>query len=187
VPRPKGLPKTGGRQKGVANKRTREIAARAATCGLTPLEYMLSVLRDSSVEPERRDRMAVAAAPYIHARLAAVEAKVATFGQVDVNITREQLAEQARREIDEAFREWQPKEYEGHSTRPLLDKPVMEQRSASAQDGDHRQPVAEADRPALPAPREFAAPGSFEAVPGVARLPVPRYRRPRPVGSGWAG
>ena len=64
MPRPKGLPKTGGRQKGAANKRTREIADRAATdAGLLPLDYMLSVVRDPAVEPERRDRMAVAAAP----------------------------------------------------------------------------------------------------------------------------
>jgi hypothetical protein len=42
---------------------------------LTPLEYMLGVVRDPTVEPERRDWMAVAAAPFIHARLSAVEAK----------------------------------------------------------------------------------------------------------------
>jgi hypothetical protein len=65
MPRPRGLPKTGGRQKGVANKRTREIADAAVREGLTPLEYMLAVLRDESVEPDRRDRMAAAAAPYI--------------------------------------------------------------------------------------------------------------------------
>src|ERR1700739_2607111 len=69
VSRPKGLPKTGGRQKGVANKRTREIADAAVKEGLTPLEYMLAVLRDEQADPERRDRMAAAARPYIHPRL----------------------------------------------------------------------------------------------------------------------
>jgi len=44
MPRPRGLPKTGGRQNGVANKRTREIAVAAVREGLTPLEYMLAVL-----------------------------------------------------------------------------------------------------------------------------------------------
>jgi hypothetical protein len=73
LPRPRGLPKTGGRQKGVANKRTREIADAAVREGLTPLDYMLAVLRDESVEPERRDRMAVAAAPYIHPRLSSTQ------------------------------------------------------------------------------------------------------------------
>ena len=74
MPRPKGLPKTGGRQNGVANKRTREIADAAIKEGLTPLEYMLAVLRDETADPERRDEMAKAAAPYIHPRLASIEA-----------------------------------------------------------------------------------------------------------------
>jgi hypothetical protein len=74
------LPKTGGRQKGVANKRTREIADAAIMQGLTPLEYMLAVLRDETVEPERRDEMAKAAAPYLHPRLASIEAQVAITG-----------------------------------------------------------------------------------------------------------
>jgi hypothetical protein len=80
VSRPKGLPKTGGRQKGVANKRTREIADAAVKEGLTPLEWMLQVLRDENVEPERRDEMAKAAAPYIHPRLSNVEAKIDVTG-----------------------------------------------------------------------------------------------------------
>ena len=33
-----------------------------------PLDYMLSVMNDPEAETERRDRMAVSAAPYIHAR-----------------------------------------------------------------------------------------------------------------------
>jgi phage terminase small subunit len=32
----------------------------------TPLEYMLAVMNDPRVEPNRRDRIAVAAAPYLH-------------------------------------------------------------------------------------------------------------------------
>jgi hypothetical protein len=78
--RPRGLPKTGGRQKGVANKRTREIADAAVREGLTPLEWMLQVLRDENVDPERRDEMAKAAAPYIHPRLSNVEAKIDLTG-----------------------------------------------------------------------------------------------------------
>jgi hypothetical protein len=37
--------------------------------GLTPLEYMLAVMRDENVEAHRRDRMAVAATPFCHARI----------------------------------------------------------------------------------------------------------------------
>jgi hypothetical protein len=80
MPRPRGLPKTGGRQKGVANRRTREIADAAVAQGLTPLEYMLAVLRDPNAATERRDEMAKAAAPYIHPRLSNVEAKIDLTG-----------------------------------------------------------------------------------------------------------
>jgi hypothetical protein len=38
--------------------------------GETPLEYMLRVIRDENVEPTRRDRLAIAAAPYCHQRIA---------------------------------------------------------------------------------------------------------------------
>jgi len=36
----------------------------------TPLDFMLAMLRDPEVDPGRRARMAHAAAPYCHARLA---------------------------------------------------------------------------------------------------------------------
>jgi hypothetical protein len=48
----------------------------AAASGETPLEYMLRVMRDVTVEHSRRDEMAKAAAPYLHPRLQAIEAKV---------------------------------------------------------------------------------------------------------------
>ena len=60
-----------GRPKGSKN---RDMAALAAG-GITPLEYMLSVVRDPAVEYRRRDQMAQAAAPYLHARLASTEIK----------------------------------------------------------------------------------------------------------------
>jgi hypothetical protein len=41
---------------------------------------MLAVLRDETVEPERRDEMAKAAAPYLHPRLASIEAQLAITG-----------------------------------------------------------------------------------------------------------
>ena len=36
--------------------------------GLTPLEYMLGVMNDDDADDARRDRMAMAAAPFVHAR-----------------------------------------------------------------------------------------------------------------------
>jgi len=139
------------------------------------------VVRDPNVEPERRDRMAVAATPYIHARLSAVEAKVDTIGQVEVKMTQAELAEQARSEIDEAFREYRLPGHEDE--RP--NGPAIEHRSTPVHDGDRSEPVVEADHPALPVPRDYARPSSCEAVPGAARRSTPR--RPRPVGSDWAG
>src|SRR4051794_35018489 len=37
---------------------------------LAPLDYMLSVMNDPGVDDARRDRRAIAAAPYVHARAA---------------------------------------------------------------------------------------------------------------------
>lgn len=42
----------------------------------TPLEYMLRVMRDSNADDARRDAMAKAALPYMHARLTGVDGQV---------------------------------------------------------------------------------------------------------------
>lgn len=41
--------------------------------GLTPLEFMLSIMRDEENEPAQRLAAANMAAPYVHARLSSVE------------------------------------------------------------------------------------------------------------------
>lgn len=64
--------KTGGRKKGTPNKATAAKAAAVAASGLTPLDYMLSVLRDKNAAVERRDEMAKASAPYVHPRLSSL-------------------------------------------------------------------------------------------------------------------
>ena len=40
-----------------------------------PLEYMLSVMNDPTVSEERRDRLAIAAAPFVHPRAGAAGKK----------------------------------------------------------------------------------------------------------------
>jgi hypothetical protein len=65
-----------GRKVGSATKKTRELADKVIASGLTPLEFMLSVMRDEGAERAERLDMAKAAAPYIHPRLSNVEAKV---------------------------------------------------------------------------------------------------------------
>jgi hypothetical protein len=44
-------------------------------CCATPLDYMLSVMRDPTVEPARRDEMAKLALPYLHPKPTAIEHK----------------------------------------------------------------------------------------------------------------
>jgi hypothetical protein len=67
--------KTGGRQKGARNRATAEARAAAEATGILPLDYMLGVMRDPAADQKRRDAMVMAAAPYLHPRLSAVEPK----------------------------------------------------------------------------------------------------------------
>lgn len=91
-----GARKGAGRKAGSATKRTREIADKAAAEGITPLEFMLQVMRDEpSIELEPREFMlatqmrfeaAKAAAPYVHPRLAAIEHTGTDGGPIEQNI-----------------------------------------------------------------------------------------------------
>jgi hypothetical protein len=47
---------------------TDDEKVKAAAENLTPLDYMLKVMNDPAAEKERRDRMAIAAAPFVHTR-----------------------------------------------------------------------------------------------------------------------
>jgi hypothetical protein len=49
------------------------MVAEISKTGETPIEYMLRVMRDRSVEHDRRDKMAAAVAPYVHPKLASIE------------------------------------------------------------------------------------------------------------------
>lgn len=61
------------RPKGALNHRSSVNYRKAASTGVLPLDYLLAVMRDESVEDERRDKAANAAAPYLHAKLASVD------------------------------------------------------------------------------------------------------------------
>lgn len=65
--------KTGGRQKGTPNKFTRERQIEIAATGLSPLEYLLAVMRDGLKEDVVRLDAAKAAAPYVHAKLSSID------------------------------------------------------------------------------------------------------------------
>ena len=89
-----GARKGAGRKLGSATKRTREIADRAEEDGITPLEFMLNVMRtEPSAELEARDLLqaltmrfeaAKAAAPYMHPRLQAVTLSGDAENPVDI-------------------------------------------------------------------------------------------------------
>lgn len=60
-----------GRPKGSktkTKKKVMDIEAAAASEHLTPLEYMLKIMRDPKEDPDRRARLAIAAAPFCHFR-----------------------------------------------------------------------------------------------------------------------
>lgn len=89
VGRPKGTPKTGGRQRGTPNKARTKREAQIAKSGLLPLDYMLQVLRNTRNSQEVRLDAATKAAPYVHPKLQQIASKVALTGK----LTLEQLVE----------------------------------------------------------------------------------------------
>jgi hypothetical protein len=118
MPRPRGLPKTGGRQKGTVNrvphptvetisrvKRSVDAAVEAAIAvNLTPLQYMLAVVCDPKADIRRRDQMAVAAAPYCHPRLAVTDVRAVVQTSPDANgMSTEEYRLWARNQVRKAF------------------------------------------------------------------------------------
>ena len=97
-----GARKGAGRKPGSATAKTRKIADKAACDGITPLEYMLQIMRMEEVETKdvrdmlaqraMRFEAAKAAAPYIHPRLAAIEHTGANGGPIEAVTTIELVA-----------------------------------------------------------------------------------------------
>lgn len=64
-----GRPKTAKTPQALARAKAPADVKRAARkSGLSPLDYMLTVMNDSDADDARRDRMAIAAAPFVHAK-----------------------------------------------------------------------------------------------------------------------
>lgn len=95
----RGGKRTGsGRKTGSKNAKTAEIAQKAMEAGLTPLEYMLDLLRkeapadaDALVKASYaslRFEAAKAAAPYCHPRLNAIQHQGHDGGPLTVEIVR---------------------------------------------------------------------------------------------------
>src|SRR5579862_5533944 len=82
MPFVKGTPKPpgSGRRKGTVNKRTAARTEAVVSAGVTPLEYMLGVLRDPEASDQDRKWAADAAAPYVHARRSSVDSRTVIVG-----------------------------------------------------------------------------------------------------------
>lgn len=52
------------------------------------MDYMLRIMRDKTVDHDRRDKMAAAAAPYVHAKLQSTMLKGADGGDLKIFIQR---------------------------------------------------------------------------------------------------
>jgi hypothetical protein len=73
---PRGAKRPGaGRPKGVRNRKTIALTAAIEAPGLTPLDYMLSVMRNPEEPEERRMQMAKAALPLMHKRIRPLKPK----------------------------------------------------------------------------------------------------------------
>lgn len=64
-----------GRPKGRHSRKTEQRLAAIEAAGLTPLDYMLQVVRDENAPRELRLDAAKSAAPYVHPRLANITHK----------------------------------------------------------------------------------------------------------------
>lgn len=62
-----------GRPAGARNRKTSETQAAIEQSGLTPLDYMIGVMRNEKNDQRTRLEAAHHAAPYVHARLSATD------------------------------------------------------------------------------------------------------------------
>ena len=100
----------GGRRKGTPNRATAAKAAEIAASGMTPLDYMISVMRDETAARPERLEAAAKAAPYVHPRLSAIEytgpaepeedVDLSELDQEDRDALRKMLEKHAKRDSD---------------------------------------------------------------------------------------
>lgn len=73
MPRPKGLPKTGGRRSGTPNKRQHELVVKLEQLGCDPIEGLARIAMAHETTPELKVRAYSELAQYVHAKRKAVE------------------------------------------------------------------------------------------------------------------
>ena len=102
--RNKGTPKTGGRKAGTRNKRTAELIKAVEAAGITPLDYLLSVLRDEEKPENIRLQAARDAAPYVHQKLQSIE--------MESNVTTNHVVSDKALDVDEWIKKYGTEEGE---------------------------------------------------------------------------
>ena len=67
-----------GRKPGTINRFSKDLLEKASQSGLLPVDYMLGVMRDESLDTRLRIDAAKAAAPYVHQKLSAISVDLTT-------------------------------------------------------------------------------------------------------------
>lgn len=140
MPRPKGLPKTGGRQPGSVNKKTAYARQILDTYGVDPVEQLAKAMKDENVPLEVRVDCAKALLPYVYPRLAAVEVTGRDGGPVETeNKTENNIFIRAlmkddlvRERIEEAWIEWQENVITNRGALPEICGPTQEEYDGEA-------------------------------------------------------
>jgi hypothetical protein len=105
----KGQPKSGGRQAGTVNKRTKELLAPLGDAAeISPKQVMLQAMRMHwNARPRRIDaavECAAKAAPYVHPRLVAAAVSVRRLDEMNDDELTTAIAEAEQAGIDPALR-----------------------------------------------------------------------------------
>ena len=66
-----------GRKPGGTNRFNQRLLEKAEASGILPVDYMLGVMRDESLDTRLRIDAAKAAAPYVHQKLSAISVDLA--------------------------------------------------------------------------------------------------------------
>lgn len=73
MPRPKGLPKTGGRKKGITAKLSKEVASRLNEMGCDPVGGLADLGMSADIDPSVRRAAYAELMKYIYPRLSAID------------------------------------------------------------------------------------------------------------------
>jgi hypothetical protein len=85
-----------GRKPNIPNRRTRALQERVEASGMSPLDFLLSVMRNPKAKMAVRIDCATRAAPFVHAKLTAVERSGKDGGPMEVEVKQYSDIEAAR-------------------------------------------------------------------------------------------